>query len=48
MRRILKAFVDAQWLSELDARLGEYLEHATGTGLAGGTGTTPLTAGTDD
>lgn len=24
VRRILKAFVDAEWLSELDARLGEY------------------------
>ena len=28
VRRILKAYVDAQWLSELDARLGEYLAHA--------------------
>ncbi len=28
VRRILKAYVDAQWLSELDARLGEYAEHA--------------------
>jgi hypothetical protein len=27
VRRILKAYVDAQWLSELDARLGEYAEH---------------------
>ena len=24
VRRILKAFVDAQWLSEFDARLAEY------------------------
>lgn len=28
--RILKAFVDAQWLSEFDARLREYAAHATG------------------
>ena len=28
--RILKAFVDAQWLSEFDARLQEYAAHATG------------------
>ncbi|TVQ41906.1 MAG: DUF4194 domain-containing protein [Wenzhouxiangella sp.] len=28
VRRILKAYVDAQWLSEFDARLGEYAEHA--------------------
>ena len=28
VRRIIKAYVDAQWLSELDARLGEYAEHA--------------------
>ena len=34
VRRILKAFVDAQWLSEFDARLAQYLDHATG--LAGG------------
>lgn len=32
VRRILKAFVDAQWLSEFDARLAEYR-----TQLAGGT-----------
>lgn len=24
VRRILKAFVDAQWLAEFDARLGDY------------------------
>ena len=24
VRRILEAFVDAQWLAEFDARLGEY------------------------
>ncbi len=28
VRRIIKAFVDAQWLSELDERLQEYREHA--------------------
>ncbi|MEM1411210.1 MAG: DUF4194 domain-containing protein [Pseudomonadota bacterium] len=28
VRRILKAYVDAQWLSEFDARLGEYAKHA--------------------
>ena len=28
VRRIIKAYVDAQWLSELDARLSEYAEHA--------------------
>lgn len=27
VRRILKAFVDAQWLGELDRRLGAYREH---------------------
>ena len=30
VRRILKAFVDAQWLSELDQRLAIYRDHATG------------------
>jgi Domain of unknown function (DUF4194) len=29
VRRILKAFVDAQWLSELDQRLAVYRDHAT-------------------
>jgi hypothetical protein len=29
VRRILKAFVDAQWLSELEQRLAEYRAHAT-------------------
>lgn len=49
VRRILKAFVDAQWLSELDARLGEYLEHATGAGTSAGTTTSGTRdAGTDD
>jgi len=30
VRRILKAFVDAQWLSELDQRLSAYRTHAAG------------------
>jgi hypothetical protein len=30
VRRILKAFVDAQWLSELDQRLSAYRGHAAG------------------
>src|SRR3984893_10022719 len=30
VRRILKAFVDAQWLGELDQRLAAYRGHATG------------------
>lgn len=32
VRRILKAFVDAQWLGELDRRLGAYREHADQSG----------------
>jgi hypothetical protein len=35
VRRILKAFVDAQWLSEFDARLAEYQTQLTG-GAEGG------------
>jgi len=31
VRRILKAFVDAQWLSEMDARLASYQSHLAGT-----------------
>ena len=31
VRRILKAFVDAQWLSELDQRLSVYREYAVGS-----------------
>jgi hypothetical protein len=31
VRRILKAFVNAQWLSELDERLSVYREHAVGS-----------------
>jgi hypothetical protein len=30
VRRILAAFVDAQWLAEFDARLAEYRTHLTG------------------
>jgi len=30
VRRILKSFVDAQWLSEFDRRLGDYKSHLTG------------------
>lgn len=32
VRRILKAFVDAQWLGELDERLREYRAYSNGTG----------------
>ena len=28
--RLLKAFIDAQWLAEFDTRLAEYATHATG------------------
>ncbi len=31
VRRILKTFVDAQWLGELDRRLNEYRTHGTST-----------------
>jgi Domain of unknown function (DUF4194) len=31
VRRILKAFVDAQWLQEFDRRLGEYRKHGSET-----------------
>lgn len=33
--RILKAFVDAQWLEEFDARLADYRATLTGSGLPG-------------
>ena len=42
--RILKAFVDAQWLSELEERLKEYqahLEDGNDSGSAGGSHTDP-------
>ncbi len=32
VQRILKAFVDAEWLSDFDQRLAEYREHATEVG----------------
>ncbi len=32
VRRILKAFVDAQWLAEFDQRLADYQHHLTQTG----------------
>ena len=35
VRRILKAFVDAQWLSEFDARLAEYQAQWVGGGEGG-------------
>jgi hypothetical protein len=35
VRRILKAFVDGQWLSEFDQRLAEYATHLTGSPEAG-------------
>jgi hypothetical protein len=41
VRRILKAFVDAQWLAELDERLGAYQAHLADAGKApaqGGSG----------
>ncbi|SDG14811.1 protein of unknown function [Cellulosimicrobium cellulans] len=51
VRRILKAFVDAQWLADFDARLAQYLELAAdgggpGSGAragAAGAGTGPAT-----
>ena len=30
VRRILKSFVDAQWLGEFDRRLSDYRAHITG------------------
>jgi hypothetical protein len=35
VRRIIKAFVDAQWLKELEQRLGEYRAHLSGRDGAG-------------
>ena len=32
VQRILKAFVDAQWLSDFNARLEAYQRHASGLG----------------
>ena len=33
VRRILKAFIDAQWLKEFDRRLADYQAHAAGSEL---------------
>ncbi len=38
VRRILKAFVDAQWLAELDERLGAYQAHLADAGKASAQG----------
>lgn len=35
VRRILKAFVDAQWLAEFDGRLADYQNHLAGVAAAG-------------
>jgi hypothetical protein len=32
VKRIIKAFIDAQWLGEFDRRLGEYAEYSLGEG----------------
>jgi len=34
VRRMLKSFVDAQWLGEFEKRLAEYRAHASGAGAA--------------
>lgn len=36
VRRILKAFVDAQWLGDVNERLNAYRDHATAADKAGG------------
>jgi len=36
VRRVLKAFVDAQWLEQLDTKLAEYRAHASGVERAEG------------
>jgi hypothetical protein len=38
VRRLLKTFVDAQWLSDFDRRLAEYREHANATGHGANSG----------
>ncbi|KAJ8140123.1 hypothetical protein OY671_006679, partial [Metschnikowia pulcherrima] len=49
VRRILKAFVDAQWLADFDARLAQYSELAAdGGGPGAGTRTGAAGAGTGD
>lgn len=46
VRRILKAFVDAQWLADFDARLAQYLELAADGGTRGTPSGTSAGAGT--
>jgi hypothetical protein len=31
VKRIIKAYIDAQWLSDFDVKLGEYLTHGLGS-----------------
>jgi hypothetical protein len=38
VRRIIKAFVDAQWLTEFDQRLAEYISHFNNTVKTGDQG----------
>jgi hypothetical protein len=38
VRRILKAFVDAQWLAEFDRRLAEYRGHLASSVETAGSG----------
>ena len=37
VKRIIKAFVDAQWLQEFDTRIEEYLEYSKGKQISGET-----------
>ena len=36
VRRVLKAFIDGQWLADFDARLAEYARLLTGGTISGG------------
>jgi hypothetical protein len=36
VRRVLKAYIDGQWLADLDARLAEYAGLLTGGTISGG------------
>ncbi|HEX5534008.1 MAG TPA: DUF4194 domain-containing protein [Actinomycetales bacterium] len=45
VRRILKAFVDAQWLADFDARLAEYAAELAGAGAADPAGPGAATGG---
>ena len=38
VRRIIKAFVDAQWLADFDERLAEYRQQLAGTRAGGENG----------